>query len=155
MEWITRYLMSVIAAAILCAAAKSFLSSKGTASAMVKMMCGLFLAITMIAPWNGVDWNVLRVNQDELEGIEAIEAGANYSQSAIEDLVRENIKAHILDKAAYLEMSIDVQVDVGAQYPPIPEKITITGAVSPYAKKVLSKYIESELGVPEEKQIWT
>lgn len=47
MESIRQYLLSITAAAVICSLITGIMGKKGTYAAIVRMLCGLFMAITM------------------------------------------------------------------------------------------------------------
>ena len=51
MDSMGRYLTSVAAAAIICAVIEKLHPKSGTASAIIKMMCGIFMIMTVVSPW--------------------------------------------------------------------------------------------------------
>ena len=50
MDGIRQYLLSVTGAAIICSILMSILGKKGMYSSVIRMLCGLFMAVTMISP---------------------------------------------------------------------------------------------------------
>ncbi len=157
MHWIKEYLLCVTAAAILCAIIKAIIGNKGTLSTMVKLLTGLFLAITAISPWAKLDnFDISSFTTDYSWDVrEAVAQGEQMASESVRSIIKEETEAYILDKAAYLELSITVDVTVSEGDLPAPSAVTITGNASPYAKRVLTQYIQEELAIPEENQIWT
>ena len=51
MESLGRYLTTVAAAAIICSVLEKFTGKGSAASATIKMMCGIFMVLTVVNPW--------------------------------------------------------------------------------------------------------
>ena len=54
-------------------------------------------------------------------------------------------------------MNLDVEVELVLRSDeiPVPEQIYIQGAASPFARNQLSTFISDNIGIPEERQIWS
>ena len=157
MEDVRGYILTVIAAAMICGILNTIMDKKGTMTAAVKMLTGLFMAVAVLSPWIH-----LRVNdfQDlttywEASASDAAAQGEKMAQEATAAIIKQQTEAYILDKAASLELDIDVEVRLGSDNPLIPEKVIIRGSASPYGKGRLCQWIAEDLGIPEENQIWT
>ncbi len=157
MEWIKEYILCVTSAAILCSIVKLLVGSKGTISAIVKLLTGLFLAVTVVSPWTDLNISDWENAMDDFaaDADHVIQSGQSQSMDSIRELIKENTESYIRDKAAYLEMDIIVSVTVSEEEIPVPICVRIQTSASPFAKKVLSQYITDTLGITEDKQIWT
>ena len=60
-----------------------------------------------------------------------------------------------MDKARALQVSLTVDVILDDSGIPAPCGVRISGQVSPYAKGVLSDFMEKELGISRKEQLWT
>jgi len=148
------YLISITAAAILCSIAIRLSGNKGTASAVIKLLAGLFMTITVLKPVlsieiQGVPYAVLGVTQ---QAEQAARIGEEMASNEISSIIIDRTQAYILDKAATLGVKLDVEV-VLSDF--VPKKVRLSGAVSPYAKAQLSHWIEENLGLPPEAQEWS
>jgi hypothetical protein len=47
-----------------------------------------------------------------------------------------------------------VEVELSDEEIPVPKTVSVTGKISPYAKKQLSEMMERELGIKVENQKW-
>ena len=153
--WIREYLIGVTAAALLCGIIKTFLPEKGTVSTVIKMLLGLLMILSVLGPWVSVsvdgmfDWS-----QDLSADAQAI---VNNAQQDAKDSIRQRIKEqteeYILAKAetlgAQLQVSIEISDETSA-----PCAAEISGAISPYAKQVISQVLTDELGINREDQRW-
>lgn len=156
MDGIREYLISVTAAALLCGILKSLMGEKGNSAALVRLICGIFLALTMIRPLkelNLQDFSLLPTGLLEEARLTSGE-GEEYTRQAKEDLIIQQCEAYILDKAQTLEASIQVEIQISQEGEPIPAGSIITGNLSPYARNQLSKTLEEDLGIPQEDQKW-
>lgn len=156
MNWIRNYLLSVTAAAIVCAIAKALVGHKSAHSHLIQLISGIFLSAIVIAP-------LLKINVPDIEDYmntvtaesnAAVDHGIIYSNSEVAALIKEKTQAYILDKAAALGADIQVDVLLSDENPPIPERVFIRGTVSPYNKLQLTRCISEQLDIPEEAQIW-
>lgn len=157
MEGMREYLLSVTAAAMLCSVVTALMGEKGSLAGLVKLICGLFLCFTVIAPIAEIriaDFTDLA--SDLLtEGEQAAQDGEDYSQQALRQIISDETRAYIMDKARTYGAEIQVEVELTDADPPTPESCIISGHISPYVRQQLKKMLETDLGIPEENQTWT
>ena len=156
MEGISQYLLTVVSAGIICAICSGMISKKGTYAAIIKLLTGLLMLLTMLAPLTKLNIQDLTAYFNDLsfDGTANAQAGEAMAVDATESIIKENVKAYILDKASALGLDVEVDIALTEDTPPLPRSVTVTGAVSPYAKQVLTKVISDDLGIPEEQQLW-
>ncbi|MBR6596043.1 MAG: hypothetical protein IKK72_05690 [Oscillospiraceae bacterium] len=156
MDGIREYLISVTAAALLCGILKSLMGEKGSSAALVRLICGIFLALTVIRPLKELNLQDLSLLPTGLleEARATSGEGEEYTRLAKEDLIKQQCEAYILDKAQTLEASIQVEILISQEGDPIPAGSIITGNLSPYARNQLSETLTEELGIPQEDQKW-
>lgn len=156
MDWIREYVLSIIAAGIISGICISLVPKNSSTGMVIKMLGGIFLAVTLIAP-------LIKVRFDDLAGlwdqvsVEAdslVEEGSNSTQEALSLVIKENLESYILDKANKLGLQLQVSVIMDQEDQTMPQQIEIQGAVSPYQQKILSDYIADQLAIAEEQQIW-
>ena len=147
------YIITVIAAASLCAVITHFVGNKGTAAAIIKLLTGLFMATALLRPVVHVQITEFVSFAEDIknEANRITESGKKAAQEQMESIIISRSQAYILDKAASLGIDIDAEIYL-EDY--IPASVRVTGAVSPYAKARLSSYIEETLGIPTEAQEW-
>ncbi len=157
MDDLRQYLLSVTAAALVCALAARLLPKSGTAASVGKMVMGLFLALTVISPWA-----TLQVGQltdltfgTEQNAAQAVAEGKEYTRTTLQDIIKEQAEAYILDKAEQLALRLTVSVTVSDADIPVPVAVRLQGAASPYAKGQLQTAITEDLGIAKEDQLWT
>lgn len=152
MEQIREYLISVTAAALLCAIAGK-LVRKGSIAAVIKLMTGIFMTITVlhpILPFRVSDLE-LSVDRFRYEAQDAVSEGKLLALEAMERIISQQVTTYILDKAGSLGVELRVEVELTDG---IPSAVTLEGDVPPYAKSVLREYIRDTLGILVEDQTW-
>ncbi len=156
MDGIRQYLLTITAAAVLCALINSLLKSKGSIYAVIKLLTGLFMALCAISPFLNIgDLNFNSFTDAiNIEAAEVVIAGENMALESTGRIIKEQVAAYILDKAATMDLDIEVEVTLDSSNPPQPCAVMLKGAVSPYAKEILGQYINDTLGIAKEDQFW-
>lgn len=155
MEGLRQYIISVITAAMICGLVTAFSGSK-TGSSM-KMIAGLFLTMTIVTPF----FQIKRLDFSDIfvpyirESEQCIAYGEKAAQDATAQIIKEQVCAYILDKAESLGLTVSIEVFLEEKSPYLPDRISISGSVSPQDKARLESYISETLGIPKEKQQWT
>ena len=150
-------MIGLVSAAILTGIVTQLMGDKGTQGAMIKLISGLFLVFTVIAPIANIDLSGLRdFSADFSEaGEEAALIGEDITRESLAAVIKQRSEAYILDKAAGLDVELEVDVTVSDDKMPVPSAVLLRGKVSPYAKARLQSIIVQNLGIDKEKQIWT
>ena len=135
----------------------SFFDSKSTVGTLIRVMSGLLLSIVILSP--AVNWNFDAVmtyaaSFEETAAL-AAESGSKLATEEAGLIIKEELSAYILEKAAQLHADLRVDISLTKDVIPVPESITLRGNISPYAKQKLQKILEEELGITKERQIWT
>lgn len=156
MEALGRYILSVTAAAIAFAVLQTLVGKKGTASALVRLIGGLFLTFTVIAPIAALDLDaIFASNLDFMEQGSAIAAqGQEIAQSELRTIIKQRCEAYILDKAETYRAQLEVEVTLSQDDIPTPTAVRLRGSASPYAKFNLQQWLQDEMGIPREHQVW-
>lgn len=156
MEAIGQYIVSVAAAAILCGILKAILPGKGAASAVLGLICGLFLAFTTIRPLAQVELGDLPVLSNAYweDAGEVSAEGEKIATAAMEDIIKTQTEAYILDKARSFGAELTVELTLSGGSIPTPSAVRLEGNISPYAKTCLERVLEDELGISKEDQLW-
>ena len=155
MEVIREYILSVVCAAILCALLTGVTGEKGSAASVRKLVCGIFLCLTVISPLGKVRLEdllepITDIRQDAL----AVSAmGQNLYQESLSQVITDQTEAYILDKAQSLglELTVTVQPDESGK----PYRATLRGRTEKKDREALSGILETELGIPKERQLWS
>ena len=156
MDSLRKYLLSLIAAAVIVSIVMAVVNKKQVNGAIIKLLCGLFLTFTLLSPL--VKVQILEL-QDFYTGIFAngdviVAYGKKMAQQSTGEIIKADLEAYILDKASKLQLDVEVCLVLSDALYPVPETVTITGEISPYSKKVMQEFLSDEIGIPEEKQIW-
>ena len=153
MNAMTRYILSVTAAAVLVSILRT-LSGIGKMGKLINLLCGLFLVVTMLAPVIHLEipdpgsWL-----EDHLaEGAAAADAGEVMAREYSDAIISAEVEAYILDKAASLGADLMVEVSLGEAG--LPESVVLSGNISPADRQTLSRIIHNDLGMGEEAQTW-
>lgn len=156
MESLGQYVIFVISSAMICGVVLGFFPN-GAAKELVRMLCGIFLALSVLSPISRIDvaqWTDfdLLFNKDAAQ---TAAMGEAYSQNALREIIKEETRAYILDKAAALGADISADVSVSGDALPVPVGVQVTGIFSPYVKQRLEVILQEELGIAKENQLWT
>ena len=149
--------MSVGTAAIMVSIICSFTGEKDSVGILIRMVCGLFLAVVTIRP-------VANLNYGWLEGFaegfdemanHATAAGISMADDARREIITEETEAYILDIASSYNLHLQIEVALAQGDVPVPESVYLSGPAAPAAKEKLQTKIARELGIPKERQVWT
>ena len=150
------YILSVIAAAILCAVIKGLIGEASATGKIAGLLCSILMAVTLITPLKDIKFynvssylNSLSENADQY-----IHEGTSMAEKSIRDIIKKETEAYILDKADRMGLDISVEVELDDSNSNVPDRVTVKGKFSPYAKEVFSNFLQDELGIAKEKQQW-
>ena len=129
---------------------------KGTHAALLRLIGGLFLTFTVIAPIADVELEeILDVPWDfAVQGNAIAEEGQQYAQDQLHGIIKDRCEAYILDKALTLQAQLQVEVMLSQDEIPVPASVRLQGSISPYARNALQQWLQDDIGVPKERQIW-
>ena len=148
-----RYVLSLIAAALIAGILQSFVK-EGSCARVLRLLCGLFLMVTALKPLKELqipaleDWTA----SWNAEAGAAVREGEERYASEYSAVIIKQLEAYILDKAAQLGLSVQVQLTLTADN--LPESALLTGQATQQQKQAMEAVIESDLGIPKEKQQW-
>ena len=156
MDSIRDYLIQIIAAALICGILTRMMGNKGLLGETVKLLAGIFLALTVLGPWVNIRLEDIRDFSADIsvDGESVSAEGKNAAYAAVGDIIKARSEAYILDKAGSLGADVSVQICLTEDTLPYPSTVYISGPISPYAKSVLAGYITDHLGISLEDQIW-
>lgn len=149
-----------IAATALIASIAIALTPKGKVQRVLKVICGLLLIIVIISPLTGeatknisLDLAEYRSKADDIASL-AEKKDMNLSRGIIE----REFEEYILDKASEIGVFLE-SVDVTANWSEnaywYPSEVTLVGELTTGDRNRISIIIESELGIPEDRQNWS
>ena len=120
------------------------------------MLSGLVIVILMISPVTQISFKDLTWYLDDLaaRADEYATAGKIAAENSINGIIKKQTEAYILDKAESLGLEIAVEVELNGDNNSVPCGVTIKGEASPFAKEIMSAYIEKNLGIPKGQQRW-
>lgn len=151
------YVISIIASAIVCAVAIGLLGGKTASGKIVKLLCGILMAVTIISSVAKISFRNITnyFNGLTADAEHYVTEGKVAGQESTERIIKAQTEAYILDKANRMGLEVTVEVELDAGNHSIPCKVKLTGDVPPYAKTVLCAYIADNLGIVKENQQWT
>ena len=153
---IGQYLVGITAAALICGVLTSLVGKNQPHGSLIRMICGIFLTLCVIAPVKDIRFTDIGNYLDslQLEGQRHVSIGEDSYSDELREIIKSNTEAYILDKAGFMGLSITVEVEVSYDDPPLPIGVVVTGNVSSYNKQRLTDVITNDLGIPEDGQIW-
>ena len=152
MDGVRSYLLSVIAAAIVCSIILRLFGKNDRYTAVLKSICGIYMLITVAAPFARFDYSQVNIPQRYYNDAQlAVDEGIRYGNDEMVRYITDTVATYILEKGKSLGADIAVDVSLDSL---TPNAVVITGAVSPFVKKELSVWIEENLGIPLEAQQW-
>ena len=154
MDGVKNYLIAVCSAAILSAILKQLIGKSKMSSATVNLLSGLFVAICIISPWKDFSLQDLEIYNPlhTQSGQSYVETGKRITQNQIDAIITERVESYILEKTNQLHLQVEVRVELAEDG--VPFKSIVSGKLSPEEKKTLSAFLEKEIGIQKEMQIW-
>lgn len=150
---IRTWLLSVVTASLAVSLAESVVPA-GTLRRVLSVIGGLILLLVMLQPLLRVDLKEIKLDTSGYrEAIQERQAELeDADQEQMTKLIEEKTESYILDKAKRLGISCTVKVrtKTGEDGTPYPVSAVLSCAPS----EALSAYLEQELGIPKERQIW-
>lgn len=157
MVMLGRYIFSVTTAAIIFSILQSLLHKNSAAAILVRMIGGLFLTFTVIAPVIDFDLDSILEQSwaytSHAEDIAA--AGQTIAAEQRSQRIKEQCETYIIDKAMSYQTQLDVDITLTNDEMPLPSAVLLKGNISPYVKSIIATWIQDEMGIPEDHQIWS
>ena len=154
-DWIRSWILSLTGTALICAAALR-LTPESRVKPVVRLLCGVCMAAALFSPLAGdavlADYP-LELSRYRSAGQALTDGAAALRQELDRDIIERRMEAYILDKAQVLGLELrgaDVSLRWSTEGVWLPASAELTG---PYSE-ALARILESELGVPREKQHW-
>lgn len=153
MEALRQYIISVVAAALICGIITG-LFPKGAAREVMKLVCGLFLAYTVLRPMAGAELGHLEDLPFSFssQGEAAAALGTQMAEESLAQFIKEETQAYILDKASKLGLTLEADVTLDEEN--IPVAVTLRGQVSPYDRSRLERMLTQDLAIAKENLQW-
>ena len=150
------YLFRLTAVSVLCAVVCRLSPKKG-AGRITRLSAGLLILISAFAPLMQVDLmesvrNLAENGAGDPLAATEIEIAA---QSLYASYIKDFAESYILDKAQELGLTLTVDVECRREETyPVPWACTIRGNISAERQEYFSSWMETELGIPRERQEW-
>lgn len=156
MAGLSRYLLRVVAAAIVVAVLTGILDKKGSMGTLIRLAGALIMTFTIVQPLTNFDWAHLTAFAESFsaDGEAAAAQGEFLADEEYRSIITAQLEAYILDKAESYQAELSVEVTLSPEDPPVPVSVRLRGAVSPYAKRMISSIIDEQLGIGVENQQW-
>lgn len=156
MQQFGQYMLSVGLASLLAGIIAEFSDNKSATGVITRMVCGLFLAFTVINPLTKLNFGILEAfsQSSSVNTQPVVSAGTALADESMEELIIQETRAYILDKAQSLGCSLEAEVTLGEGLYPVPESVCITGSISNQNRRQLEDFLEQELGISKENQQW-
>lgn len=153
MEALGQYIVSVVAAAILCGVLRSMVQP-GLVGNLLRLVSGVFLAYTVLSPISAfrLDSISLDALPETEAAIQAAQAGAAAGEEAMAQIIKQQTQAYILEKAKSLGAELEAEVFLDEEN--LPQKVIYRGSLSPSQRRQLQSTIAQDLGIPKENQQW-
>ena len=156
MDAIRKYLISLCAAALLCALVRALVPG-GRMKKLCSLLCGIFLMTAALSGISG--WQL----SDFAQELSKMQVAAEQARTGVEirnrealcAIIKSKTEAYIWDKADEMGVALEVEVetrDLGSG--PYPWRATLTGACGGEKRTALTQYIEENLAIPEARQVW-
>ena len=146
------------AVSLLCGAALSILPEGGV-KRVAEILCTASLILAVISPIKEIDMDAYALESARLHELETSlaqqgqEAGERINRLVIE----QEYEAYIMDKARELgvnDLTADVEVQWSMEGFWMPWGVELSSGCSQESRERLSRLLESELGIPYERQRW-
>ena len=156
MDAIRNYILSLLCVSVVCAILRCLIDEKSGSGKIIKMLCGIVLAVTAVSPLIQVKISDLDnyFENISIHSRELTQRGEDGSTREMATIISERTEAYILEKASAYDCSLNIEVILTEDTIPQPVAVDITGTVSPYVRSKLMQIIETDLGIPKEKQQW-
>lgn len=155
MEALRQYVLSVICTALICGIVLA-LVPEGSGKAVVKLLCGACLTVTLTYPLSRIKVEDMLDLSFEMGSAEQIcGVGRESAQQAMEVIIKDRCEAYIHDKAAALGTKVEADITLSREEPSVPVAAKLSGRASPNAKGKLETILQQDLGIPKERVTWT
>ena len=150
------YVLRIVAAGIICAVARSFLDKRTAIGRIARLICGILMAVTVIAPLGSITFSGISDFWEDLseDANQYVLEGTSLAEKEKAEIIKPQIEAYIVDEANRMGLQIAVEVELDGHNGNIPCGVVISGNVSPYGQTQLESYIVDTLGIAKENQIW-
>lgn len=153
MESLREWLTSIVAVTMLLGVVQQ-LTGEGTVRKIASFTGGLVLLAAVLRPLPGLDIEALIPDMERYSKMIETEMDAleEENRGELAGLIESRTSAYISEQAERMGYRVHahVQTAPGPEDVPIPWSAELTGESSP----ALAAWIQTELGIPEERQVW-
>lgn len=155
MSSIGNYVLTIIITGFVCSILSDLIQNP-VSGAIINMISGMILAITIFAPISNIDVSsYLDFNISVMdEAAAAANEGIAKSKQALYTSIKQETESYIQEKAAAMGTQISAKVSFSNDDLPVPISAVISGAISPAVKQKLQDLIETQLGITKENTQW-
>jgi len=146
------YLLKIICAAMVCGLVQS-LAPAGPGRQTRKMICGLFLVLTVLSPLGGTELPRLELGSLQRSAQAAVAEGEEQARQARLERITEACEAYICSKAAAMELELQIRVELDGEGFPV--RVELSGPAGPLARQKLTGSVMDDFGLEEGDVIWT
>lgn len=149
-----QYIYAVILCVCICSVITQMISDSRQKS-LIRMICGVILAITVLHPLSRLGWEDLLSSYDwDPDSAQYwIDRGEDLAWETAAEVIKSSCETYILEKAELLGADIDVQISLNKDQ--IPVSAVITGKFGSDQQRQLQNILTTDLGLPKENQTWT
>ena len=151
------WFVGVVCAAVLASAADLLLAGSGQRY-VGKLAGALLILLTVIRPVLTLgEWNQTNSIHEITKYMEADEVWAGEGTGDImQRLMEEQVYAHMNEKLEQMHISADIQVECAPVEGDlwVPDRIKIIGDLTAAEKRELEEYVEHDLGIGRERQVY-
>ena len=121
---------------------------------LVRLICGIFLIISIFRPLVQIDWTTWWDIADlrQFSADSYIADGKKTALQAQEIIIKDAFETYILDKAKNLGAEITVDFTLNEDLLPVFAEIQTEA--DPSVQKQLQDILTADLGIPKERQTW-
>ena len=151
------YVLSIISTALICCIIELLLSKETVVGQIARFLGRLLVVISLITPLKTISFQDLSeyLKTIQIDAAAYVENGKSNTYNQTTEIIKQKSEAYILDKANKMQCNINVDVKISEGDVPVPYQVEISGSISPYAKEVLSEFIEDSFGIAREMQQWS
>ncbi len=155
MDNVRQYLISIIAMTILCGIVGLFFQDSAH-KGIIKMITGLMVTAVVLKPAVGGNKFSLSHFWDSIptDSAIAVQEGIDAAKQENSAYIKHATESYIISKAKEMGAQISVEVELERDSTMRPVGIRMIGNISPYMKGKLKDWIQTNLGIPEERQVW-
>ena len=155
MSAIGNYVLTIIIVAFVCSILSDLIQNPASA-AIIHMISGMILAITIFAPISNADLSsYLNFDISVMdEASAAVNEGIAKSQDVLYASIKQETESYIQEKAAAMGTQISAKVSLSNDDLPVPVSVVMSGAISPAVKQKLQDLMETQLGITKENTQW-